>query len=203
MARSKTVSRGAAALMSIVLMSGLVACGGPRVQISVENKAITEVGNWSVIWEGDYEPPEDTLTASQRLLQESQYEQGQACRAYVQRVAGELRSQHGLNFYDNMPIEGLIVMRIKGSIYKEYYARQTQGEWVRGPGDTEYRVPDPYSPGAKVSLNRGDKVVFVSIEIHGIDDRILARVTLAGNEQTEIEPKHVAKAIKKAIENET
>jgi hypothetical protein len=115
-------------LASCLLITG---CGSPpKVSNSGISGDVRTIENWKVVWVDSV-----AVTHANPLKGDPDFESKQRkllsqCATFVQEVRGKLQRQHGFQFVDNKPIDGVINIRLFPRQASPMVARDTVGERI-------------------------------------------------------------------------
>jgi hypothetical protein len=191
-------------LTAAVLIAALAVfwsgCGGPKIESTSIDGTVRQIDNWEIEWVGDSTVTVDSVAL--RLLTDGQNLGPDTAfyLTYLSKVRTTLIRDHGLPFFDNLPIGGRIEVTIERT-NRTFTTNDTKN-------DASRVVDDVMSDESSTAMGPFDREEFyrfnvnliqrVNVRLTDRNDRLLGEVFI-GDDGAKVKPDDVARAIANAI----
>ena len=183
--------------MSLVVGS----CSSPSVRINALSPEGKSVRRWKLTWEGQINQVGKFSSEASQSEELKKSKADSLVERFVEEVRTHLRDEFGLEFFDNPPFDGTIVIVL-------------QGQMRADPGiDRKYsRIWEHYDPDPRrlhdttikdiviEKANLDDRIDAVRVYFASQDERLLGKEAIYYDQSAyaspkKVKPQHVAKAI--------
>ncbi len=189
-------------IFGILLISLLVwSCSSPRVSINALSPEGKSIRRWKLTWEGQINQVGRFNSESAQPVDLKQSKIDSLVSCFMDEVRKDLRDDYGLEFYDNPPFDGTIVIVLQGQMKAEPgIDREYTRIWEHHDANP-WKVQDTTLKDiVHEKANLDDRIDAVRVYFTGQDNRLLGKESIYYDQSAyaspkKVKPEHVAEAI--------